>query len=89
MAQFFERHGWAIAVVILGAAVLWFGFSALRQPPTKRSRWMGYLTWGPFALVVGDYLAKRGGLTKREKFGWVVVGALMLIILISEFLRAN
>jgi hypothetical protein len=74
MAQFLERHGWAIAVVILGAAVLWFGFSALRQPPTKRSRWMGYLTWGPFALVVGDYLAKRGGLTKREKLAGLSSG---------------
>ena len=50
---------------------------------------MGYLIWGPFAPVVGDYLAKRGGLTKREEFGWIVVGALVLIILISEFVRAN
>jgi hypothetical protein len=42
--------------------------------------------WGPFAGSIENYLIRRGGFTKRERFGWMVVGALMLIVMISELL---
>jgi hypothetical protein len=86
MSQFFgDNWMWLLALGV-GALGLWLGLSVLRPGQSKGRSLLRVFLWGPFAGPAENYLAKRGGLTKREKLGWAVVGLLMLGVLVSVFL---
>jgi hypothetical protein len=78
-----------LGVVILG---LWYAIAGLgsqREAQSKGRRVIRRFMWGPFAGSIENYLIKRGGFTKRERFGWAVVGTLMLIVIITSLTEAG
>ncbi len=85
MLQFFEDNWLFLLALTVGIGGLWLGVTANRQQSDSRAPWKRYLIWGPFAPAVDNYLAKRGGYSKREILGWLFVVFLLLAIFISAF----
>jgi hypothetical protein len=70
--ELLERY-WYIAVALLvGAAWLWLFFVWRRRSGESKGV-VGLLLFGPFLPAFDTYLRKRGGLTRRELIGWVLV----------------
>jgi hypothetical protein len=90
MQQLINDNWYWILLLCVGILTLWYAIAGLGQArsaaQSKGRRFMRRFMWGPFAGSIENYLLRRGGFTKRERFGWMVVGALMLIVMISELL---
>jgi len=71
----FAEYWWLVVVVLGGAGVVLIWVVLARSG--RRSR-LGYLMLGPLWPSVNDYFARRGGFTRRESIGWVVVALLMV-----------
>ena len=85
MSQFLADNRYTLIAIAVGIVGLWLSLSVLWERPDSRKRWKRTLIWGPFAPAIDEYLLKRGGFTKRETLGWVVVGVLMLLSLALVF----
>jgi hypothetical protein len=79
MAQFFVEYWYAIVGIVVGALGIGMLWVLSRPGGAERHRITGFLMFGPFWPFVGPYFSRRGGLTRREVIGWVVV--LIVIVL--------
>jgi hypothetical protein len=70
--EFLERNWYMVIPVALGLLAIWL---VLRRPRDQDSkpRLTSLLIFGPLGPAVDRYLAKRGGITKREWIGWGIV----------------
>jgi len=75
-----ERYWYLILGAVIGVTALWLVLGGRRKE--GQTRISSLFMFGPFGPNVDRYLAKRGGLTKREWFGWgiVVLVAVLAII---------
>ncbi len=80
---------WFILVgVLVGLATVALLY-VITKPKQSRPRGViGWLSFGPFWPSVNRYLVQRGGLTKRETIGWVVVLLFVFVaVLVSLALK--
>jgi len=68
--EFLEHNWYVILPVVLGLVAIWL---VARTPKGEKTRTTSLLLFGPFGPAVDRYLAKRGGITKREWIGWGIV----------------
>lgn len=76
------EYSFLIFALITGVIATYLLYIIIRGNNTKSRLLSGWIMWGPLWPTVNEYLQQRGGLTKRETIGWVIVTIFMLIGLI-------
>jgi hypothetical protein len=69
--ELIERYWYLILGATIGVIALWLVLGGRRKE--GQTRVSSILIFGPFGPAVDRYLAKRGGITKREWIGWGIV----------------
>jgi hypothetical protein len=82
MSELITKY-WYLAVGVgLGAFSVMAFWLLSRNTSEEKPHFAGFLMFGPFWPSVNSYFARRGGLTRRELFGWGVVAAVIVLAII-------
>jgi hypothetical protein len=82
MSELVAKYWYLALAVGLGAfslAALWL---LSRRTSEEKAHVGGFFVFGPFWPSVNSYFARRGGLTRRELWGWGIVAAIMVLAII-------
>ena len=71
-----------ILALTLGVVAIYLLYIIVREKDSQKRNLSGWLMLGPLWPSMNEYLKKRGGLTRRETIGWVIVLIIMLVGLI-------
>ena len=82
MADFITKY-WYLAVGVgIGALSLGAFWLLSRNASEEKPNVAGFFMFGPFWPALNNYFARRGGLTRRELWGWGIVAAIMVLAII-------
>jgi hypothetical protein len=81
MGEFLTSHAYLLIGLLVGAIAVWAIFFRSSGDPERR-RPLSPLVWGPFAPYLSDYLTRRGGFTRREIVGWLIVLLVAIVAII-------
>ena len=79
--EFLERNWYVILPAALGLLAIWLVLRP-RKEGDRSPRTSTLLIFGPFGPAIDRYLAKRGGISKREWFGWGIVLLVAILAII-------
>jgi hypothetical protein len=82
VVDFLTQHAYLLLGLALGEFGVWLTFFRARRTSREVPVGIGRIVWGPFWPSLSNYLAKRGGFTRREWIGW---GIVLLIALLAIF----
>ena len=80
------KYGYLIIAIVIGVVAIYFLYVSISGQNTQKRSVIGWFTWGPFWPSINKYAKERGGLSKREKIGWVVVGLLIILGILIDLL---
>ncbi len=80
------EYGYLIIAIVVGVIAIYFYYVIISGQNTKKRSVIGWFMWGPFWPSINKYFKERGGLSKREKFGWAIVALIMLLAILSDYL---
>ena len=82
MSEFITKY-WYLAIALALSAFSLVAFWLLsRHASEEKPHFAGFLVFGPFWPSINTYFSRRGGLTRRELWGWGIVAAIMVLAII-------
>jgi hypothetical protein len=79
MFELIAKYWYLAVAAALGAFSLVAFWLLSRQASEEKPHFAGFLMFGPFWPSINSYFSRRGGLTRRELWGWGLVAAVMVL----------
>jgi hypothetical protein len=82
MSEFVAKYWYLALAAGLGAFSLAAFWLLSRHASEEKPHFAGFIMFGPFWPSVNSYFARRGGLTRRELWGWGIVAAIVVLAVV-------